>query len=433
MKIVKQTYVMAVLSIGLAIAGCETRRCGAVARVDDVGPEITTRYRYRLVRSPAAESFLKETGTSSNVAAKAVAKVMGHVSMVEAIAFPGFCRDDYHADSPYKNEELRQEYPQVFSDDGIEFKIHRSNLQRDSKYSWTMLPCICSLTLFPCFTCNETTLAYNIEIPEAEKGKSSFEVMYFNECAESIWPTALLALSDEPSVGEGLLSYKSDKMAGLAEGANHLAGQIKTHLELLAFRKKAFAYAVAKRLKELEDSGVVDELLRKREAEKSKAPPHRVERLSRDSEKDFAYDFALELESVPSNPSETVRAVIHDFAKAIVEDYADTFPHAKKDLLRVAFSGVSISGMKISGKASVLTIAPLSLSYDANTRRGMLSVRFNPGQADESRKWILENIATLARDKNIMLTTGSTPPPGSFSICEEKVDGSTLEIEFKTE
>lgn len=429
MKIIKQAYVVTAVSLAVAITGCETRRCGAVARVDDAGSEITTRYRYRLVRSPEAEAFSKDTEAPS----KEMAKAMAQVTLANAIALPGFCREDNHNDSPYKNEVLRQEYPQVFSDDGIEFKIHRSDLRRDSKSSWTMLPYICSLALFPYFTCDETTLAYKIEIPEVEKGESSFEVMYFNEGAQSIWPTALLALSDEPSVGVGRLFYKGEKIAGVAEGANHLAGQIGTHMELLAFRKKAFAYAVVKRLKELEDSGAIDEMLRKREAEKSKAPPHRVERLSRDSEKGFAYDFALELQSVPSNPNETVRAVIHDFTKAIVEDYVDTFPHAQKNLLRVAFSEVAISGVKIAGKASVLTIAPLSLSYDANTRRGKLAARFNPGQADESRKWVLENIATLARDKNIVLTTGVLPPPGKFSICNEKVDGNTLEIEFKTE
>lgn len=422
MKVTKLACVSLVASLVVVFAGCETRRCGAVARVDDAGPGIATRYRYRLVRSAETEAWSKQ-----------MAKLGVGGGLAETIAFPGFCREDILNDSPYTNEVLRQEFPQVFSDDGIEFRIHRSDLRRESKYSWTMLPYICSIALFPCLTHDETTLAYDVEIPDAEKGKSSFEVMYFSEGAQSIWPTAFLAFGDEPDVGGGRLFCKSEKIAGLNEGVNHLAGQFCTHLELIGFRKKAFAYAVVKRLKELEDSGVIDEMLRKRETARAKAPPHRIERLSRDPNKDFAYAFALKLEDAPANPKEVVRDVIHDFAKALVDDYVDTFPNAQKDSLRVAFWGVAVDGVKISGRAAVLTIAPLSLTYDATARRGKLSVRYNPGQAAESKKWILENIVALARDKNILLTTGTMPPPGKYSICSEKTENNTLEIEFKTE
>lgn len=400
-----------VVLFGVIIVGCVSRRYGAVALVQDVGEVISTRHRYRIVRSD-------EGGDDSYN--RRIRALVGD-EMIEA-----------HI-GIFTNEVLARVMPSVFSDDGIEFKVHHCHHHAESKYTWTQVLCGFSLTIIPECGRDEHVHSYKIEMQEDKRIGESFEIMRFSEFALSILPTSFVFWGGMPDCDGKRLYCKSEKVAGVSYLKDRGENCPDIQDELLSSREKAFAYAVAKRLKELENSGVIDELLRKREAEKSKAPPHRVERLSRDSEKDFAYDFALELESVPSNPSETVRAVIHDFAKAIVEDYADTFPHAKKDLLRVAFSGVSISGMKISGKASVLTIAPLSLSYDANTRRGKLSVRFNPGQADESRKWILENIATLARDKNIMLTTGSTPPPGSFSICEEKVDGSMLEIEFKTE
>ena len=420
MKVTKLAYVSLVASLVVVFAGCETRRCGAVARVDDAGPGIATRYRYRLVRSAETEAR-----------ARTMAKL--GVNVMYGVALPGFSDEDYHNDSPYTNEVLRQEFPQVFSEDGLEFRIRRIDLRKENKYSWTVLPSILSLGLYPTYTHDETTLLYNIEIPNVENCRSSFEVMYFSEGAQSIWPTAFLAFGDEPDVGGGRLFCKSEKIAGLNEGVNHLAGQFCTHLELIGFRKKAFAYAVVKRLKELEDSGVIDEMLRKRETARAKAPPHRIERLSRDPNKDFAYAFALKLDNVPANPKEVVRNVIHDFAKALVEDYVDTFPNAQKDLLRVAFSDVAVDGVKISGRAAVLTIAPLSLTYDATARRGKLSVRYNPGQAAESKKWILENIVALARDKNILLTTGTMPPPGKYSICSEKTENNTLEIEFKTE
>ncbi|MBR6470857.1 MAG: hypothetical protein IKS83_03590 [Victivallales bacterium] len=88
---------------------------------------------------------------------------------------------------------------------------------------------------------------------------------------------------------------------------------------------------------------------------------------------------------------------------------------------------------RISGRAAVLTIAPESLSYDAVTRRGRLSVRFNPGQAEEARAWIRGNIETLARDKNIRLVTGQLPPAATYYSLDERIEGNVMEIEFKTE
>lgn len=383
------SYVLLAVFQLMSLSGCYSRRYGAIAMVDDVGAEISTRHRYCLV----SENRSYDIASYSTW---------------------------------YGQDTLVGEFPHVFSEDGIKVVVRPGIRSSTSKYSWTQAFCAMSLTLFPECRHNEDVCPYEIEIVGDSDTNSRIEVIEFYEFSRSISPLAFAVFAGMPDSEGNRLYYTREHLVGEFYPSSYPdAGP--------TLYKQAFAYAIVKRLKELENSGAVDAALRKMEEARPKAPPHRVERLSRDSEKDFAYDFALELESVPSNPNETARAVIHDFAKAIVEDYADTFPHAKKDLLRVAFSGVSISGMKISGKASVLTIAPLSLSYDANTRRGKLSVRLNPGQADESRKWILENIATLARDKNIMLTTGSTPPPGSFSICEEKVDGSTLEIEFKTE
>lgn len=376
----------------MSLSGCYSRRYGAIAMVDDVGAGISTRYRYCLVSE------------DRKISPYAIASYSAY----------------------YGNDTLVSEFPHVFSEDGIKVVVRPGIRSSTSKYSWTQAFCAMSLTLFPECCRNEDVCPYEIEIAGDSDTNSRIEVIEFYEFSRSISPLAFAVFAGMPDSEGNRLYYTREHLVGEFYPSSY------PHARSTLY-KHAFAYAIAKRLKEMEDSGSVDTALRKMEEARPKAPPHRVERLSRDSEKDFAYDFALELESVPSNPNETVRAVIHDFAKAIVEDYADTFPHAKKDLLRVAFSGVSISGVKISGKASVLTIAPLSLSYDANTRRGKLSVRFNPGQADESRKWILANIATLARDKNILLTTGTLPPLGSFSICEEKVDGTALEIEFKTE
>ena len=360
--------------------------------VDDVGAEISTRHQYCLVS--------ENNGISP------------------------YAMASYSAS--YGNETLVREFPHVFSGNGIKFVARPCVRGGTEKYSWTQALCAMSLTLVPECKRIEDVLSYELEIVGDGDANSRIEVIGFCEFARSIVPTAFLVFAGNPNSEGRRLYYKREHLVGEFYPSSLPDGES-------ALREKAFAYAVAKRLKELEDSGAVDSALRKIEEARPKAPPHRVVRLFRSLGKDFAYAFELSLENVPENPNETALAVIHDFAKAILEDYVDTFPHAQKDLLRVAFSEVAISGVKISGKASVLTIAPISLSYDANTRRGKLSVRLNPGQADEARKWVLENIATLARDKNIELTTDTLPPPGKFSICNEKIDGNTLGIEFKTE
>ena len=93
----------------------------------------------------------------------------------------------------------------------------------------------------------------------------------------------------------------------------------------------------------------------------------------------------------------------------------------------------SLDNGRISGRATVLTITPTLLIYDANTRRGKLAVRFNSGQAEEARTWIRRNIETLAKDKNIALVTGQLPPAATYYSLGEKIEGNVMEIEFKTE
>ena len=115
------------------------------------------------------------------------------------------------------------------------------------------------------------------------------------------------------------------------------------------------------------------------------------------------------------------------------EDYLDSYPAADSKALKVAFSDLKIEGRLVAGRASVLTIAPVSLSYDVHTRRGKLSVRFNAGQAEEARAWIHRNIKTLVRDRNIALTTGQQPPEATYYSLGETVEGNVMEIEFKTE
>ena len=224
---------------------------------------------------------------------------------------------------------------------------------------------------------------------------------------------------------------------------------------------RARVYAIAALLKKMEDSGEIDAALakivaqkrdaeRRRKAEDEKLrlrqeaeksiqmarsetdgkPPYRIINLAREEGSDFAYTFSLELAENAS--IQTFFGVQNVFANEVLVAYMMEYPSANSTMLRVMVHPRLENG-RIVGRAEVLTIAPVSLSYDAGTRRGKLSVRFSPGQAEEARKWIRKNIETLARDKNIAITTGQLPPAATYYSLGEKIDGNVLEIEFKTE
>ena len=153
----------------------------------------------------------------------------------------------------------------------------------------------------------------------------------------------------------------------------------------------------------------------------------------RESGNDFAYCFVLDL--IGNDKSlRTFRYVQKEFREAIKEDYAESFPGVDKNVLFVDFPEYKLKDGKIEGRAVVLTIAVSSLTYDPNTRKGILAVRVNANQYEEARKWVRKNIETLARDKNIALTTGEIPPAAKFYLGREELkDGNILEVEFRTE
>ena len=83
-----------------------------------------------------------------------------------------------------------------------------------------------------------------------------------------------------------------------------------------------------------------------------------------------------------------------------------------------------------------LTLKVEDYYYDNVTRRGKFSVRFGDCQLDQlgkAREYIRKNIEKIVCDKNIVLETGTMPPPGRYRSLGEKKNGNILEIEFEAE
>ncbi len=366
------------------------------------------------------------------------------------------------------NEKLRMYQPEVFSTNGVPFMMRKNDLgvdgygKSDAAHLGQFLLCMCSVGILPFFNGSCHRRSVSIDFPDwLSIRQSGFEVCTRRDEALSLFsPFALLCFNGTPSFPgfseQGGKVFLRDAGGIGAQGGGDIGDA-------------AIAYGIAYRLQELERLGMItdamvttakaqrDADIRRQKVEaqdqrlameqhvgrlsiartlqegsssQSDKPPYHVDYLGRDGKREFAYLFALKLNGEPS--LQTFSAVQNVLANEIRAAYRLEHPNVDLYSLQIAFYPELVNG-KIKGRAEVLTITLVSLTYDAYTRRGKMSARFNPGQGEEARAWIRKNIETLARDKNIALTTGQQPPEATYYSLGETVEGNVMEIEFKTE
>ena len=403
-----------VVFAAIIVGGCLSQRRSVVPLVENVGGEVSTKYRYRL-------------------------SCVYYDEMAEQVSFDG--------------SFLGRQYPQVFSATGLPFVLRINNGGKIAVGgTWTSVLAVCTCGIVPFF--HNYTMEYNcyVELADDADIRAPFGLTSMNDSASAPLPTAYLFYNDAAEVdGRRVFceatKHSADKdpsmefvfsMSAVIDYSSRLAGGgygIKGfEVKASTLGQQALAYALAVKLKELEAAGKIDAMLKKRAESRSVSPPHSIVRLERDSDNAFSYSFAIEMSSAPSDMKAAAKSVLREFSASVKEDYLDAHQSVDTTSLMVSFSNLKVNGLRIEGRASVLTIKPISLSYDANTRRGKLSVRSNAGQIEEARAWIRKNIKTLARDKNIALVTGNPPPEATYyPLVGEKIEGNVLEIEFKTE
>ena len=378
----------------------------------------------------------------------AVAKVANHGAIVST-------RHRYHLACVYggdnsqnwsvKKDFFSKHQPHVFAADGIPVSLRLRLKKFNSGGYGSVLLHVCTFTIFPVVV--NTSVIYDcfIDVDGVDNDDALLEVVDMGDNATSqLVPSPLWWYTDSPDVEGGpVFSLHTKTMTLTWPGWNEVYRQKKgvlgndegaagsaTVLNLFSqpnnvfscgeLMERALAYGVAVKLKELEDSGKIDAMLKKKAAEVSTAPKHNIIRLDRDSDKTFTYSFELELAQNPTDFKKAWQAVLLDFAKSLKEDYRDAFPSVDMASLEVSFSGFKRDGLRLNGSAAVLTLKPVSLEYNSHNRKGTMSVRFAEGQVSEASAWIRRNVKTLVRDKNIALTSGSLPPEGKFAITNEK-------------
>ena len=429
MRINLPVLLMWLFAIHLA-GGCLRYRSVAAANVKDVGSIVHTRYKYR-----PSWSHDKERNGNGDVL----------------------------------RERMKQYQPEVFADEGIPFTISdrcesyenwgcwkidrfKNPMEFGSKrtvYAFTF-------SLVPLFNGTEFIGSEEIRVLNNQDTLTSFRMYTRQDNAFSfLTPLPFLLYGDFPDMkgcGNGVVRSKN--------GYEFTSSEYKfehSHPE----GDEVLAYALAVKLKELEDMGkityatfqsaaymrtqraetIANSISRKKTStnplgsvsvtsSQIQRPLYKIISLCRDESCDFAYAFVLELNGEPS--IQTFFGIQGIFAHEVRNAYKMEYPNADVSTLRIAVQPQLVSG-RIQGRAVVLTIVPVSLSYDVTTRRGRLSVKFNAGQMAEARAWIRKNIKTLARDKNIALVTGQLPPAATYYSLGEKIDGDVMEVEFKTE
>ena len=419
-----KTLLVIILGCMLGLCGCitESARDAAVAKVANYGTSVSTRRRYNL-------SCIYGGDNSQNWKVK-------------------------------ENFSSKLQ-PNVFADGGIPVSLRiRMNKFNSGGYGSVLLH-MCSLTMIPAIV--NTSVIYDcfVEVDGiVDNNGALFEIVEMGDLATShLVPSPLWWYTDSPDVEGGAvfsqhtgtmtLTWPSPSVVSrqnngvLGNDRRAFGSATPSNLNSLnqpdcefpfdELMQRAIAYGVAVKLKELEDSGKIDAMLKKKTADVSMAPKHNIVRLDRDSNKNFSYAFELELLENPADFKKAWQMVLQDFAKSLKEDYVDVFPSADIASLEVSFSGFKRDGLRLSGSAAVLTLKPVSLEYNSHNRKGNMSVRFAEGQVSEASTWIRRNIKTLVRDKNIALTSGSLPPEGKFAITNEKIDGNVMTIEFMAE
>lgn len=443
-----------VILLCVSVVGCASIRYATMVDVPDIGVRIATKYRYYCV-GMAQEDFHRWLDEGKEDAENAF--------------LPGKTLDAMN------QLGLSKFQPNVFSQNGIPILVARRLISDErwghsdaAKLGWFVFY-MCTAGLLP-FNAHGSEEEMQIQVAIAYDESIEKQILIKerrDEIDSMFTPLAFLFYHGKPTFsGHEKSKVFSKTVCRVGAGPCYTGDE-------------ALAYGLAVKLKELEDAGKITDATmqnaaafhrRHKEARRhslltkamnqsslalnpnmhrevvTQIPPANVrqikpaaqvanaytlDRFTWESDMDYACSFAVRMNEACT--IESFYSIENEFREYIRNSYIQSHPSADTRLLIVDVRP-SLDNGRVIGRAVVLTISPQSLAYDSDTRRGKLSIRFNPGQYEEARAWARKNIETLARDKNIALTTGQLPPNATYySLGESVKDGNILEIEFKTE
>ena len=400
------------------VAGCYHARVVAASDAKDFGETVQTRFRYRLICEDNDDK---------------------DVWMTHKFAGMTMC------------QRLQACQPTVFADDGIPVVLSFADLLNDEAGDWTVALTYFSCGVFPALWLSH--LHRRCDVSSAGQHLASVEICVRKGSSGAPTPLPVLMFSwdDTPCFPSSrvfkLHDYKCCQMSYIYQDVATIA----------------MAYGIAARLKEAEDSGKIDErfaslatsaqslsdvAITQAKIQADRMTRHgafalpvetgavqsfEIVRCDNEKQKDFAYEFTLKKRDGGAVSLADYGAMRTAFRSAIRSHYVSLHPKINPRTLVIDFTDYALKEDVVTGRVAVLTISPESITYDAASRRGIISIRIGDGQFDDARRWIRRNLSSLANRNNIA-ANGDTVPQGAlfYSESEEMRDG-ILNVSFKTE
>ena len=401
----KFLFLSCLVSVAL-VAGCSHGRVVAASNARDNGDVICTRFHYKLIGS---------------------------------------------GEYKYMNFHFRKYQPEVFDDDGISVNVSvEDTLKKD--YEINQVNAFFSLmTLGIVPSVSKSHLHRRCVLSIAGRHVGSVEVCArVDEAGMTLPFMSFLVFS-----GDGTTCIPTGK-----KFVEHNYSKTSIYHYLA---QKAMAYGIVSRLKEAEDSGLINErfvmtaqsaqslsdayttrtkiqadaMARHGVASKVAVAdgnsPFEIVRCDNERGKDFAYTFTLRRRGGGAATLSDYGVMRSAFRSMIRTNYASLHPDVNPRTLVIDFTEYALKGGVINGRVTVLTISPESLAYDSASRRGVVRVRIGEGQFEDARRWIRRNLVSLVNRRGIASGGDAIPQGARFYSEREEMRGGVLEVSFKTE
>lgn len=384
------------LTIALAFVGCSHTRSTVMVTVDNLGPQIVTKDKYTLVYGDGMRV------TSSGVTLERLIAAQPHV----------FCSNGIPIVVKHKFELLPKgaEIPIIPVLEPFILPVGGKGITYESDYTIDVLDC-----------------------PDAH---ATFQKKSRDDgCFALLTPLPMLFYPTAGSFdGEPKNNYKFTRhfySFGIGTGIDAK--------ERNNMSEDATAYGIAVLLKQMEDSGKINSAKSRSAAEVQSQKVNLwggynfevvdFHRLDSDS---HCYEFSLisTNKNVSLSGSFAARRVLSD---TIRHDFAASYPSANRTVLAVDFTQYEFAEGLIKGSATVMPLNVLAFSYDKHTRKGTMRIKIREDQFKAARQYVIQNIESVVRDKNIALIVGELPPDARFYLLDESVIEDVLEVNFRTE
>ena len=403
----KNLYFIA-LNVLPLLVGCQYGRMTASVNVQDYGEKVSTKYRYRVVSEE---------------------------------------KDLY---GRFQRDRLREYQPDVFSDDGIPTVITNKTISHRRSGSLSRMFSLLTVGILP--VCDTAHSHKRTSIFVGTKEISSFDICIYKDESFSIIP--LVAAFGCSGSAKSCFPPTSKFYS-----CNYIQNSMP-YLQDAELCEKAAVYGIAVKLKEAEQLGLIDENLGagarvggamtdilatvqkiidddavrrgvQVSADKNKqSSPFEITRCEAEQGKDFSYVFALRRKGGEGITFADYSVVCSVFRSAIRTHYASLHPDINPRTLEIDFTDYTLKAGTVSGRVTVLSISPESLSYDSHRREGVIRVRIRDGHFEDARRWIRRNLGELARKSNVEVTGDAVPKEGRFFSGREEMKNGILEVSF---